>query len=176
MKKGWYRVNCCQSGKRKFKEAAMESKKEAYAVRLTTEERSQLNRRTVQGRIKVRQYKRIQILLLADENHANGGKSDKKIAGQVGVSLATIERTRHRYVEQGFESALNEQPRSGRPKTISGEARAKITALACSTPPEGYGRWSLRLLADKAVELEFIEHISHDAVGDILKKTQSSRI
>jgi transposase len=154
----------------------MRDKKEPYTVRLTTEERSQLNRRTVQGRIKVRQYKRIQVLLLADENQTHGGKTDQEIAGQVAVSLATIERTRRRYVEQGLETALNEQPRSGRPQTISGEARAKITALACSTPPEGYGRWSLRLLADKAVELDFIEHISHDAVGDILKKTQSSRI
>ncbi len=150
----------------------MRSKKEPYAVRLTTEERSRLNRQTVQGRIKVRQYKRIQILLLADENHGNGGKTDQEIAGRVGVSPATIERTRRRYVEKGLEAAINEQPRSGRPKTISGETRAKITALACSTPPAGYGRWSLRLLADKAVELEFIEHISHDAVGDILKKTK----
>ena len=150
----------------------MRDKKEPYDVRLTTEERSQLNRRTVQGRIKVRQYKRIQVLLLADKNHSNGGKTDKEIAGQVAVSLATIGRTRRHYVEKGLEAALNEQPRSGRPKTISGETRAKITALACSTPPAGYGRWSLRLLADKAVELEFIDHISHDAVGDILKKTK----
>ena len=150
----------------------MRDKKEAYVVRLTTEERSQLNRRTMQGRIKVRQYKRIQVLLLADKNHSNGGKTDQEIAGQVAVSLATIARTRRHYVEQGLEAALNEQARSGRPKTISGEVRAKITALACSTPPAGYGRWSLRLLADKAVELEFIDHISHDVVGDILKKTK----
>src|SRR3954468_23542519 len=114
----------------------MRDEKEAYTVRLTTEERSQLNRRTVQGRIKVRQYKRIQVLLLADENHNNGGKTDQEIAGQVAVSLATIGRTHRHYVEQGLEAALNEQPRSGRPKTISGETRAKITALACSTPPE----------------------------------------
>jgi putative transposase len=145
-------------------------------VRLSAAERSQLNRQTMQGRIKVRQYKRIQILLVADENHEIGGKTDKEIAKQLGVSAATVERTRRHYVENGLESALNEQPRSGRPRQISGETRAKITALACSTPPEGYGRWSLRLLADKAVELEFIEHISHDAVGDILKKTKSNPI
>ena len=154
----------------------MRDKKEAYVVRLTTEERSQLNRRTVQGRIKVRQYKRIQILLLADENHANGGKSDKEIAGQVGVSLATIERTRRRYVEQGLEAALHEQPRSGRPTTISGEARARITVLACSEAPEGHARWTLRLLADKSVELGFVEQISHQAVKQILKKTNCDRI
>lgn len=154
----------------------MGHKKPKYAVQLTAAERSQLNRQTVQGRIKVRQYKRIQVLLLADETHDPDGKTDKVIAEQVGVSAATVERTRRRYVEQGLESALTEQPRSGRPREISGETRAKITALACSTPPEGYGRWSLRLLADKAVELEFVEHISHDAVGDILKKTRSNPI
>jgi len=154
----------------------MGHKKTKYAVCLSAAERSQLNRQTMQGRIKVRQYKRMQILLLADENAETGGKTDKEIAERLAVSAATVERTRHRYVENGLESALNEQPRSGRPRQISGETRAKITALACSTPPEGYGRWSLRLLADKAVELEFIAHISHDAVGDILKKTQSNPI
>lgn len=154
----------------------MGHKKPKYAVRLTAEERSLLNRQTMQGRIKVRQYKRMQVLLLADESHDPDGKTDKAIAEQLGISPASVERIRRRYVENGLESALNEQPRSGRPREISGETRAKITALACSTPPEGYGRWSLRLLADKAVELEFVEHISHDAVGDILKKTNSNRI
>jgi transposase len=154
----------------------MGQKKHKYPVKLTAEERSQLNRRTLQGRIQVRQLKRMQILLLADENHASGGQTDKAIAAQLAISTPTVERIRRRYVEQGLEAALTEQPRSGRPARISGEARAKITALACSTPPEGYGRWSLRLLADKAVALEFIEQISHDAVGDILKKTPSNRI
>lgn len=154
----------------------MGHKKHKYAVQLTAEERSRLNRQTTQGQIKVRQYKRIQILLLADENHDPNGKTDKAIAEQLGVSPATVTRIRRRYVENGLDAALNEQARSGRPPTIGGETRAKITALACSTPPEGYGRWSLRLLANKAVELEFIEHISHDAVGDILKKTNSNRI
>lgn len=147
-----------------------------YAVRLPTEERSQLTRQTMQGQIKVRQLKRIQVLLLADENHGQGGKTDKEIAVQLGIGASTVERTRRRYVEQGLDAALNEQARSGRPPTISGEVCAKITALACSTPPEGYGQWNLRLLADKAVELEFIEQISHATVGDILKKTNSNRI
>jgi transposase len=154
-------------------EAAMKTK---YAVRLSAEERSQLNRQSTQGRISVRQYKRMQVLLLADENHKPGGKTDQAIASQLGIGASTVERTRRRYVESGLDAALTEQARSGRPATITGEVRAKITALACSTPPEGYGQWSLRLLADKAVELEFIEHISHDAVGDILKKTKSNPI
>ena len=151
----------------------MGQKKHKYPVRLTTEERSQLNRQTMQGRIQVRQLKRVQILLLADENQASGGQTDKAIAVKLATSMPTVERIRRRYVEGGVEAALKEQPRSGRPARISGEARAKITALACSSPPEGYGRWSLRLLADKAVALEFIGQISHDAVGNILKKKRT---
>ena len=69
---------------------------------------------------------------------------------------------------------LNDKPRSGRPVEIDGPLRAKITALACSEPPEGYSRWSLRLLADKAVELQFVQELSHSYVGEILKKTNSN--
>jgi hypothetical protein len=70
---------------------------------------------------------------------------------------------------------LKDKPRSGRPPEISGRQRAKITALACSTPPEGHARWSLRLLADRVVELGYVEHLSHNHAGKILKKTSSSR-
>ena len=153
-------------------EAAMKYK---YGVHLSAEERSRLNRQSTQGRIKVRQLKRIQVLLLADENDKQGGKTDQEIAVQLRIGASTVERTRRRYVESGLDAAISEQARSGRPATITGEVRATITALACSTPPEGYGQWSLRLLADKAVELEFAAQISHAAVGDILKKTNSNR-
>jgi transposase len=172
MTKGQNKIKCCQNEKQECEEAAMKSK---YAVHLTAEERSRLNRQSTQGRTKVRQYKRMQVLLLADEKHGQGGKTDKEIAVQLGIGASTAERTRRRYVEQGLDAALSEQPRSGRPATVGGEVRAKITALACSTPPEGYGQWNLRLLADKAVELEFIEQISHATVREILKKTNSSR-
>jgi transposase len=74
------------------------------------------------------------------------------------------------YKEKGLK-VLEDEPRSGRPIQIDGEQRAKVTALACSEPPEGYARWSLRLLADKAVELGYFEHLSHTEVADILKKT-----
>ena len=168
-------VSSCQNEQLGFVETEMGQKKHKYPVRLSQSERSELNRQTTQGRIQVRQLKRAQILLLADENLPSGGQTDKAIAAQIGVSMPTVERTRRRYVESGLEAALKEAPRRGRPARISGEVRAKITALACTTPPEGYGRWSLRLLADKAVELAFIEQISHEAVGQILKKTNSSR-
>ena len=152
----------------------MGQKKHKYPVKLTKAERSELGRLTVAGTISVRKLNRVKILLLADENHESGHKTDKEIAEKLDTSLATVERTRRTYVEAGLKEALNEKPRSGRPPVISGETRAQITALACSTPPEGFGQWSLRLLADKAVELQFIETISHESVGTILKKTLSN--
>lgn len=152
----------------------MGQKKHKYPVKLTREERRELGRLPLGGTIGVRKLNRVKILLLADESHSSGGKTDKEIAEKLDISPSTVERTRQRYAEGGVKSALKEQPRSGRPPVISGEARAQITALACSTPPEGYGKWTLRLLADRAVELEFIETISHESVGQILKKTLSN--
>ena len=91
------------------------------------------------------------------------------------VTPQTVYNIKRRYLAGGFEAALFDQPRSGRPVEISGIQRAKITALACSTPPEGRARWSLRLLADKVVELGYSEHLSHTQARKILKKTNSSR-
>jgi len=99
------------------------------------------------------------------------GQHPDEIAALLQVSLQTIFNVKRRYLSAGFDAALFDQPRSGRPVRIDGSQRAKITALACSTPPAGYARWSLRLLADKAVELEYCEAISHNAVKEILKKT-----
>ena len=153
----------------------MGQKKHKYKEHLTREERSDLCRLTVGGTIGVRKLNRVKLLLLADETHESGQQTDQAIAEKLDISPATVERTRRAYVEAGLKEALNEKPRSGRPPVISGATRAQITALACSTPPEGFGQWSLRLLADKAVELHFIETISHESVGTILKKTLSSR-
>ena len=149
----------------------MGQKKHKYPVRLSSEERDELNRETMQGRTQVRKLNRMKILLLADENHSKGGKTDKAIAEKLDIGSATVERVRRNYAEAGMAAALNEKPRSGRPVRISGEVRAKITALACSTAPSGYARWSLRLLAERVVELEFVDAISYKTVGDILKKT-----
>lgn len=154
----------------------MGQKKHRHHVQLTKEERSKLERMTTVGKIGVRKLKRCQILLLADESHKEGQKTDKEIAGKLDISLATVSRIRVRYAEGGLKTALNEKPRRGRPRGVSGEERAKVTALACSTPPDGFDRWSLRLLADKAVELELVEQISHTMVGNILKKTLSNPI
>jgi len=103
------------------------------------------------------------------------GQHPATISAALQVSLQTIFNVKRRYLSAGFDAALFDQPRSGRPIRIDGAQRAKITALACSAPPEGHARWSLRLLADKAVELQYCDSVSHNAVKEILKKTSSSR-
>ena len=146
-----------------------------YRVKLTKTQREQLKALTSSGTIKVRKYKRARVLLLADEAHKEGRKSDEEIKERVSISLPTIQRIRRRFVEESMEAALNERPRPGKRKTFSAEQRAQITALACSEPPEGHARWSLRLLADKLVELELVDSISHVTVQEVLKKTNSNR-
>lgn len=91
----------------------------------------------------------------------------------VGVTIQTASTWAQKYGENGLEF-LTDKPRPGRPKEIDGITRAQITALACSDAPEGYSQWSLRLLAEKVVELEYIDTISHTEIGRILKKTNSS--
>ena len=142
-----------------------------YRVKLSAWERSELAPLTSGGISSIRRYKRARVLLLADEASGQPGLSDLEIARLVDVSVGTVERLRRRFVEEGLASALSEKSRPGRSNTFSGSQRAQITALACSTPPQGRGRWTLRLLADKAVELQFVEHISHTTVRKVLKKT-----
>ena len=91
------------------------------------------------------------------------------------VGIATVYNIQKRFLESGFQAALSERPRSGKPPTIKPAEKAKITALACAEAPAGYARWTLRLLADKAVELGYLESISHMGVGRILKKTLCDR-
>jgi transposase len=155
-------------------EVRMPAKK--YRVRLTKEQREMLEDLTKRGIISVRKYKRARVLLLADENSEHGRKNDEEIVKLVDTSRATVGRIRRRFVEEELEAALAEKPRPGKPKTFSGKDRATVIALACSEPPEGRARWTLRLLADKMVELEFVDSISHKTVRDILKKTNFSLI
>ena len=140
--------------------------KKQYKIELSEEEQSQLEKLTRQGTEKVRKVKRAQMLLLADE-----GKKDREIAERVEVSVGTVERIRKRYAQQGLEAAISEKPRSGRPMGISAQTRAKVTALACTKAPAGRSKWTLRLLAEKVVELEYIDRISYQSVRNILKKT-----
>jgi transposase len=100
--------------------------------------------------------------------HRQHAPSD--IAAVLHIGIATVFNIKRRYLATGLKTALHDKPRSGKPRRIDGTARAKITALACSTAPDGHARWTLRLLADKAVELGFCDQISHSTVQEVLKK------
>ena len=139
-------------------------------LKLNEQEQSYLTTLTTSGNLKARKFKRATTLLLLHQ-----GKRMSEISKLLGYSYPSICTLKQKFLKSGV-LCLEEKPRSGRPPIINGEQRAKITALACSTPPEGYSRWSLRLLADRVVELDFVEAISHNQVGVLLKKTNSSRI
>lgn len=136
-----------------------------YKVQLETDEREELTALTSKGRVAARVMKRAQILLKADE-----GWRDQDIMAALGVSRPTVERTRQRFVEGGLARALYELPRPGQKRKLDGRGEAHLVALACSRTPEGHAKWSLRLLADKLVELGVVERISHEAVRQQLKK------
>lgn len=103
-------------------------------------------------------------------DHLHRGEHPSTIAHVLSVSVATVFNIKRRYLADGLDAALTDKPRTGRPIALDGVARAKITALACSAAPQGHARWTLRLLADTAVELGFVAQISHNAVNEILKK------
>lgn len=142
-----------------------------HAVKLKNQERAELLRMTRKGTEKARKLRRCQILLLS-----HNGKNDSEIQETLNVSLGTIANIRKRYSKEGLQAALGEKQRPGAPRKFKGREAAKITALACSTPPEGHGRWTLELLADRAVKLELVNEISHMSIHRILKKTNSNRI
>lgn len=145
-----------------------------YQFQLPEAEREFLHKFTSTGSRKARQIKRAHILLLSDESGTNASKTDEQIAQALGISTSTVARVRGRFVQEGLGSALNEKPRPGQPPKLTGKQEAKLIAIACSTPPGGYARWSLRLLADKVVELDIVDSISYKTVGEVLKKVNSS--
>lgn len=138
-------------------------------VKLTSEDRLTLTKLTDEGNISGRKYKRALSLLELDR-----GKTYAVVNQTVSFSSSTLASLAKKYKVEGL-ACLDDKPRSGRPSLISGEAKAKITALACSEPPEGYARWSLRLLAKKIVQLEYLDQISFAEVGRILKKTSCAQ-
>lgn len=139
-------------------------------IQLSDEHRTYLQELIKKGSLPAQTYKRATALLELER-----GRTFTEVAQMVGVVIQTVSSWAQKYRESGLEF-LTDKPRLGRPNVIDGRQRAKITALACSDPPEGYERWSLRLLADKAVELELVESISYGEVRLILKKTNSSPI
>ena len=142
-----------------------------YQVALSSAQQKQLKALCSRGDISARKLARVRILLLADQNRPQGAMDAPQIHQILDVSQATISRVRKKFATDGLETALEEGARCGRPLKFDGYQRAQITALACSTPPEGHSQWSLRLLAAHLVELNVVDDISHETVGGILKKT-----
>jgi transposase len=149
-----------------------------YVVKLSAEEREQLNRLIRVGKHPARKLLKARILLKADASEAGEGWSDSEIAAALETSVDTVARTRQELVESGLEAALTRKhsPRSARPRIFDGAAEAKLIALACSPPPKGRARWTLKLLETAVVELEIVEHASDNTIGRTLKKISSSRI
>ena len=143
--------------------------KKMYAVHLPDSERISLQQFTNHGKPLARQVTRARIFLLADAQWP-----DEEIAEALQISRATVYRIRKRYSQEGLEPALQEKPRPGAPRKVDSRLEVQLTMLACSEPPEGHSRWTLRLLADKVVELACIATFSHTTVRRIRKKTPSN--
>lgn len=145
-------------------------RKQQRSLQLTEEHHSYLTNLLTKGSLNARVARRISALLQLHQ-----GIELNKIAVALGVVYQTVSDWRDKYFEHGLDF-LTDQKRSGRPVVFDGDVRAKLTALACSDAPSGRAQWTLRLLADKLVELEYCDRISHSQVKQILKKTISSRI
>ncbi len=143
-----------------------------YKVTLEPQERQQLLKLIGQGKAAARKLMHARILLQADEAEGQTAQKDQDVARSLHVDVRTVERVRQRFVEQGLDLAL--VPAASKriySRKLDGRQEAKLIALACSRPPAGKKRWTLRLLADEAVELEIAESLSHETVRQTLKKT-----
>ena len=140
-----------------------------YKVELTQSERSALIETSGRGKSLARTVKRALALLKADE-----GLADREVAEAVSISAATVARVRRRFAEEGVEAAINDRPRPGRGRKLNGRQEAHLVAITCSNAPEGHAHWTLQLLADQVVAMEFAGSISLETVRQILKKTNSN--
>lgn len=147
-----------------------------FKVTLTIEEREQLKNILNKGRHSSLQFKNACILLNVDEGPYGEKVTNAQIAQVLQVNTKTIERLRQRFVEDGFDACID---RKAYPEVkvskADGEFEAHLVAISCSKAPEGFTRWSLRMLAEKMVELEYAESISHETIRTVLKKTKLSR-
>ena len=141
-----------------------------YRVTLSADERDRLERLSRQRTASVRMVRRAQALLQAAD-----GKTDEVIAEQLRMGVATLERLRRRFVEEGLEASLRERPRPGARPKLGPKEQAFVVALACTKPPEGRHRWTMQMLADRLVELEIVPDITDEAIRLLLKRTGSSR-
>ncbi len=142
-------------------------------VMLTDNQRAHLNHLTRSGTIKARVLTKARILLLTDRSQGCQ-RTDAEIASALTISRPTIVRTRARFVADGLDAALYDKHRPGGTPKLAGTEQATLTLLACSTPPDGRSRWTLRLLAKQMVELGHVESVSHVTIGEHLKKMTSS--
>ncbi len=147
-----------------------------YIVKLSTDERAQLNALIQKGKAPARQALKARILLKADASDGGEAWSDSRIAEALDTSVDTIARTRQQLVEGGIDAALTRRhsPNSARKRIFDGAAEAKLIALACSPPPKGRRRWTLTLLETAVVELNIVDRASDNTIGRTLKKTRSS--
>ena len=145
--------------------------KKRYVVRLSVEERQQLEGLVNRGREAAYRRRHAQVLLLADEGEHGEGLIDRVVAERVGCTRRTVEQIRERCVREGLQAALERRKRTReRTRVLDGEGEARLVSLACSEPPEGRARWTLKMLSDRLVELEVVESISPEAVRQVLKK------
>jgi hypothetical protein len=147
-----------------------------YVVKLSTEERERLEAMINSGKRSAQLITKARILLKADTSDAGEGWTDREIVAALDTSVNTVGSARRQLVEEGFESTLVRKynPNSARPRIFDGATEARLIALACSPAPEGFARWSLRLLEEKVVELNIVEKASDNTIGRTLKKTLSN--
>jgi transposase len=147
-----------------------------YVVRLDAAERDQLTTLIHKGKGSAQLLTKARILLKADVSELGEGWSDSAIAAALDTGIATVERTRRQLLEEGFAAVLKRIPNSARPRIFDGAAEAKLIALTLSPAPEGFARWSLRLLEEKVVELNIVEKASDNTIGRTLKKSLLPRL
>lgn len=143
-----------------------------YVVTLTADERRQLEALTRAGKRSARTITRARVLLPADQGDGGPGWEDRRVAEALGCGHRTVERLRERFVTAGLDAALTHQTPATPPRApvLDGKAEAKLVALACAATPDGRKAWTLRMLADRLVELEIVESVSHETVRRVLKK------
>jgi hypothetical protein len=142
-----------------------------FIVRLTAEERSQLEAIVAKGKVAARKLTRARILLKADCSSLGPAWSDQQISDALDLGALAVHRVRRSFVEGGLDGALIRRPLPRRPRMLDGEQEAHLIALACGSPPAGRCRWTLRLLADRLVELGHVDKVSHETIRRTLKKT-----
>jgi transposase len=145
-----------------------------YRVALTPEQRAELQRMVTVGKTAVRTVLHARILLLVDAGEGAPGNTDEAVVAALGTSLSTVSRVRQRFAERGLAATQRRKRKPAPPLKMDGVQEARLLALACGSPPEGQARWTLRLLADRFVELETGVPISHETVRKVLKRGRCS--